>query len=227
MTARCMGGSVAMASSTTMRVSPERSRSSGRPSHDAGGADQAPAVRPPSWNRAGSTEGSCSPPSASSAENGTLRRSRTPLVLARLTRMRKIHVFRDERPSKRSIPLSTPSQVSCTTSSACSFVATYDNASRSREEWYRSTRAANAVSSPWRRASTTAASSLTSQTVGLQEPQPDLAHGREGGNGVPQPVQGDLAGDGNGGGVQEVGHAGPDEGGADEDAPVFVDHEPA
>ena len=36
-----------------------------------------------------------------------VRRSRSPRVLARLTRIRKIQVFSDERPSKRSRPLST------------------------------------------------------------------------------------------------------------------------
>src|SRR5207302_3235192 len=39
-TARCISGSMAMAASTTARVSADSSRSSGTPSHDAGGADQ-------------------------------------------------------------------------------------------------------------------------------------------------------------------------------------------
>src|SRR6266480_1845364 len=129
-----MAGRRAMASSTTARVSPDSNRSSGMPSHDSGGDDQEPASRVPSWKRDGSTDGSFSSVSPSSEEKGTLRRSRTPLVLARLTRMRKIHVFRDERPSNRSIPLRTPNHVSWTTSSASSFVATYDIASRNSDE---------------------------------------------------------------------------------------------
>ena len=47
-----------------------------------------------------------------------MRPSRWPRVFARLVRIRKSQVFRLERPSKRSMPLSTASQVSWTTSSA-------------------------------------------------------------------------------------------------------------
>ena len=43
---------------------------------------------------------------AASAANGTVRRSRVPRVFARLTRIRRIQVFSEERPSKRSMPLS-------------------------------------------------------------------------------------------------------------------------
>ena len=57
--------------------------------------------RPSAPNAAGSTAGASS---LSSAENGTLRASRTPRVRARLTRMRKIQVRSDERPSKPSRP---------------------------------------------------------------------------------------------------------------------------
>jgi hypothetical protein len=53
-----------------------------------------------------------------SAENGTERASRVARVFATLTAMRKIQVFSDERPSKRSMPRSTPTQASWTTSSA-------------------------------------------------------------------------------------------------------------
>ena len=47
-----------------------------------------------------------------------MRASRSARLIARLVRMRKIHVFSEARPSKRCRPLSTPSHVSCTTSSA-------------------------------------------------------------------------------------------------------------
>ena len=57
--------------------------------------------RPSAAKAAGSTAG---PSSLSSAENGTLRASRTAQVRARLTRMLKIQVRRDERPSKSSSP---------------------------------------------------------------------------------------------------------------------------
>ena len=68
-----------------------------------------------------------------SDENGTWRASRTARVRARLTRMRKIHVFKDERSSKRSSPLSTASHVSWTTSSASASVRT--NVRASRRSW--------------------------------------------------------------------------------------------
>ena len=60
-----------------------------------------------------------------------MRPSRAPLVFARLVRIRKSQVFRLERSSKRSIPLSTASQVSCTTSSAVARSRTYICATRS------------------------------------------------------------------------------------------------
>ena len=53
-----------------------------------------------------------------------LRASRPPRVIAVLTRMRKIHVFSDARLSKRPIARRTPTQVSCTTSSATSRLRT-------------------------------------------------------------------------------------------------------
>jgi hypothetical protein len=56
--------------------------------------------------------------SAPTPANGTIRPSRAALVLARLMRMRKIQVLSDERPSNAQMPWITPSQVSCTTSSA-------------------------------------------------------------------------------------------------------------
>jgi len=67
----------------------------------------------------GGTDGpSASTSAPASAENGTERASRTARVLARLATMRCSHVPSEERPSKRSMPRRTPSQASCTTSSA-------------------------------------------------------------------------------------------------------------
>jgi hypothetical protein len=57
-------------------------------------------------------------------ENGIVRRSRTPRVLAWLVRIRKIQVLSDERPSKLSSSSITATQVSCATSSATSAEAT-------------------------------------------------------------------------------------------------------
>jgi hypothetical protein len=53
-----------------------------------------------------------------------LRCSRTPVLRARLTRIRKSHVLNEERPAKPSIPRSTATHVSCTTSSAIALLAT-------------------------------------------------------------------------------------------------------
>ncbi len=78
------------------------------------------------------TAGSSSPSSGPARlENGTLRPSRWPRVFAVLVRIRKIQVRSDERPSKRSIPAITPSQASCTTSSATAREDTYIIATRS------------------------------------------------------------------------------------------------
>jgi hypothetical protein len=63
-------------------------------------------------------------------ENGTERRSRSPRVFAMFVRIRNIQVLSDERPSNRSIPFSTPIQVSCTTSSATAALGTYMRATR-------------------------------------------------------------------------------------------------
>ena len=56
--------------------------------------------------RSGATAGSSS--SAASEAKGTVRASRAPRVLALLTRIQTIHVFSDERPSKRSMPWMHP-----------------------------------------------------------------------------------------------------------------------
>jgi hypothetical protein len=61
---------------------------------------------------------------SASAENGVLRRSRAPLRIATLVRMRKIHVLSEARPSNPSIPRITAIQVSWTASSAAARVGT-------------------------------------------------------------------------------------------------------
>jgi hypothetical protein len=88
--------------------------------------DQNPAQRPLSRNREESTAGSSGP----SAENGTLRESRLPLVMAVLITIRNIQVFSEDRPSKRARPWTIPNHASCTTSSADSFEPTYARAAR-------------------------------------------------------------------------------------------------
>jgi hypothetical protein len=101
------------------RASCESSTHSG--TAEAEGSDaQNPIQRPLSKKRDESTVGSSGP----SDENGTLRESRPPLVIALLITIRNIHVFSDDRPSKRSRPRTTPTHASWTTSSAASFVAT-------------------------------------------------------------------------------------------------------
>ena len=91
----------------------------------------------------------------------TLRASRAPAVRARLTRIASSQVRSDERPSKRSMPRSTPSQVSWTTSSATARLETNVEARRSMASWWPATRATNAASSPARRRSSSRASSST------------------------------------------------------------------
>jgi hypothetical protein len=54
-----------------------------------------------------------------------MRASRRPRVIAVFTRIRMIQVFSAERPSKYSRPSITPTQASCTTSSATARVFTY------------------------------------------------------------------------------------------------------
>ena len=72
---------------------------------------------PDASNRARSTTGPASP-------TARVRCSRTPVLVARLTRIRNSHVRNDERPAKPSIPRSTPTHVSCTTSSATAWLET-------------------------------------------------------------------------------------------------------
>ena len=65
-----------------------------------------------------------------------------------LSRIWKIQVRSAERPSNRSMPLITPSQVSCTTSSATARLGTCASASRISAGLSSSTSVANAASSP-------------------------------------------------------------------------------
>ena len=60
-----------------------------------------------------------------------VRASRSPRVRARLATIRRIQVFSEDRPSKRLRPCRTPSQASCTTSSATARVRTWLRAIRS------------------------------------------------------------------------------------------------
>ena len=64
------------------------------------------------------------------------------------------------------------------------------------------------------------------RSVGFEEAEPDLADGRVGGDGVPEAVQRDLAGDGDRGRVEQFGDIGPDRGEADQDVAVLVDDHP-
>src|SRR5690349_8514852 len=89
-----------------------------------------------------------------------------------------------------------------------------------------------AVKRPTMPAPTTATSVPTS-TSGPRRPvdrleqlEPDLAAGREGGNGVTQPRDRHLADHRDGRRVQEVGYLRADDRGADEHAALLVDQEP-
>ena len=98
---------------------------------------------PPSSKRAAST-------AAPASATATLRRSRTPVLRARLTRIRNSQVLIDERASKRSMPRSTATHVSCTTSSAIASLGTNERARCSIAEWCRATSVTKARSSPSR-----------------------------------------------------------------------------
>jgi hypothetical protein len=66
---------------------------------------------------------------------GTERTSCTPLAFAQFTRIRKTQDLKELRPSKRCSPFRTPSQASCTTSSALARLFTYIVATRSIAPW--------------------------------------------------------------------------------------------
>src|SRR5512133_4178991 len=161
-TRRCISGSFAISDSMRLTASSEASARSGSSHQRTGGAAHAPAPLPARTKRSGSTAAnSPSVSSRASAAKGTERRSRSPRVRARLTRMLNTHVRSDERSSKRSSPRSAASQVSCTTSSATAALGTYMRATRIIVGDQRTTRSMNASSSPARRRSTSAWSSAT------------------------------------------------------------------
>ncbi len=93
-------------------------------------------------------------------EKGSVRFSRLPRVRAMFRRIPKIQVRRAERPSKRSMPLRTPTQVSWTTSSATAREGTCAIARRSNAGDSSSTSDAYASRSPRRSASTNSASAV-------------------------------------------------------------------
>jgi hypothetical protein len=65
-----------------------------------------------------------------------------------------------------------------------------------------------------------ARSAIRLRAVAFEEVEPGFADGREAGDGVPEPADRDLAGDGDGGRVDQFFHAGPDEGGAEQEAVI-------
>ena len=105
-------------------------------------------------------------------DHGNERDSRTPLVRPTFARMLNTQVLSDDRPSNRSRPRTTASQVSCTTSWAEASVDTYVRATRSSIGDHAATTAANAVSSLLRRrtrsASTSAAGMPASTPTGCR-----------------------------------------------------------
>ena len=119
---RCPSGSCGRHSFTRCAILPASMRSSIASAHGSGGRFHAP-------------EGPKRPSRASSGPSGAFRGSRAPAVRARLMRMRKIQVFTEDRPSKRSMPRTTPSHVSWTTSSATARLGTKDSANRSSLVW--------------------------------------------------------------------------------------------
>ena len=63
------------------------------------------------------------------------------------------------------------------------------------------------------------------EPVLLKQLQPDFADGGVGEHGVPEPVQRHFANDGDGGGMQQLGHVRASEGGAQQHLAVLVDHQ--
>src|SRR5919106_2764184 len=87
-TSACIGGSASIARPIRRSVSLPRSLSSGMPCQSPGKLFHPPGARPPaSWNHAGSTPALVSS-SPASEENGTLRPSAAPLVLAMFATIR-------------------------------------------------------------------------------------------------------------------------------------------
>ena len=66
-----------------------------------------------------------------------------------------------------------------------------------------------------------------SAAVSLEQTEPDFADGGETGDGMPESADRDLAGDGDGGRVNQFLHVRADEGDAEEAATVLIDDHPA
>src|SRR5919201_6883877 len=99
---------------------------------------------------------------------GIVRCSRVARLLAVLTRIRKIHVLIDERASKRARPCRTPTQASCTMSSARDGSRANSIAIRNILAWYVSINLTNADSLPARSALISSISSLDEETVTIK-----------------------------------------------------------
>ena len=95
-----------------------------------------------------------------------MRASRTPRRRAAFTTMRMIQVLSEDRPSNPSRPLRTPSQASCTTSSAVAWVFTYILATVIIVLWCCSTSTSKARSSPARKRASRSTSSGVAGTCG-------------------------------------------------------------
>jgi hypothetical protein len=61
------------------------------------------------------------------------------------------------------------------------------------------------------------------RAIAFEEAEPDFADGGEAGDGVPEPADEDPAGHGDGGRVDQLFHAGADEGDAEQVAVVFAE----
>lgn len=176
-TSRWLGGSAATASAMIERVSEDSSHSSGWPLQLTGLVAQCPSYGELlSRNRSESTARSSPAISDDSAENGTVRPSRSARVFALLVRMRNIQVLSEDRPSNRLMPRNTPSHASWATSSATVRSVTKMPASRIMPAWYCSTSVMNADSSPRR----SAAMSIISSSVAVGSAAPVLSESYSG-----------------------------------------------
>src|SRR6476469_198500 len=117
-------GRAAMAPRTASAAPAAVRRSSTSSAHGVGGVAHAPDAA----KRRGSTAGS-------SAPIGIDRRSRRPVVRARLAQIWKIHALSVERSSNRPIPRTTASHVSCPTSPATARLTTNVPANRTSRVW--------------------------------------------------------------------------------------------
>jgi hypothetical protein len=160
-TSRWASGKVAIVRWIRLCVSVARSCSSGP---HACGADAQRSARlgssVGSKNRSGSTAGG--PPAsarAQASENGRLRRSRCPRVRARLISIREIHVFNDERNSKRRSPFEDVQPRVLRHLLGYRWIAHVAERERTSVAWCCSTSHANARSSPFLSAATIRTSS--------------------------------------------------------------------